>query len=69
MAIGYKAEQIIEQLREEVGTGTARPIQSLARDEQDILRRLIERTALQIVAKAIELNNAKIEQDLQSSSR
>jgi len=69
MAIGYKAEQIIEQFREEVGASTGRPIQSLPRDEQAILRRLIERTALQIVAKAIELNNAKIEQDLQSSSR
>jgi len=68
MAIGYTAAELMEQFREELGRGTSRPIQSLARDEQDLLRRMIERVAVQVAAKAIELNNAKLEQDLKPSS-
>jgi hypothetical protein len=68
MAIGYTAAELMDQFREELGHGTSRPMQSLGRDEQELLRRMIERVAVQVAAKAIELNNAKLEQDLKPSS-
>jgi hypothetical protein len=64
MPIGFTAEELIEQFREALGPPTARPILALSRDDQELLRKLIERMALQIAAKAIELNNQKLEKDL-----
>ncbi len=64
MPIGYTAEELMESFRESLGPSTARPITSLSREDQELLRKLIERTALQIAAKAIQLNNQKLEEDL-----
>jgi len=63
MQLGYSAEEITQLLRRDYLRVTGKEL-SLSREDREILVRLVERTALQVVARALELNNQRLSEQL-----
>lgn len=66
MTIGYSADELFDLLRHEFNRTTSKEL-AMSREEREILLRLIQRTALQVATKAIELNNQRVAEQLAKS--
>jgi len=63
MRVGYSADEIMTRLRRDFMRISGRDL-SLSREDRELLVRLVQRTALQVVARAVELNNERLAEQL-----
>jgi len=61
--LGYSADEITDMLRRDYVHMTSREL-SLSREDRDILMRLVRRTALEVAARVVEMNNLRLADQL-----